>query len=151
MFLGIDWKTRIRGAAPQIIIGAIIGTGALLLAFRGVDWHAVGEALLHVSVPLALLALVSVAVSLALSVTRWWLLFAPDHRNLNWFALAGAILIGQTANLVVPARPLAAWAVVVDLDPVPVGVVQVQRFADQMIGCAAEWPAHLGQLPQRTG
>jgi glycosyltransferase 2 family protein len=104
MFLGIDWRNRLRAAAPQMIVGAIIGTAALALAFRGVDWHAVGHALLHVDVRFTILALLSVAVSILLSVVRWWLLFTPDRQGKSWLALAAAILVGQTANMVIPAR-----------------------------------------------
>lgn len=104
MFLGIDWKSRLRAAAPQMIFGAVIGIAALTLAVRGVDWHAVGHALLHMDAGFTLLALLSVAVSLALNVLRWWLLFSPDHRGRSWAALAAAIVVGQTANIVIPAR-----------------------------------------------
>jgi uncharacterized protein (TIRG00374 family) len=100
----IDWRGRIRAAMPQIVIGAIIGSGALALAFRRVEWSGVAHALRNTRPAIALAALLLVAVTLALSTTRWWLLFAPDHRERNWFVLAGAILIGQTANVVIPAR-----------------------------------------------
>lgn len=102
--VGIDWRARLRGALPQIVIGAIIGSATLALAVRGVDWRAVKSALLHARVDVALLALAAVAVAIWLSVARWRLLFAPEHRHLSWRALAGAVLIGQTANIVIPAR-----------------------------------------------
>jgi len=102
--LATEWRTTLRQSVPQILIGAVIGTAALLLAVRGVDWHAVGEALLHTRLSMVLLALISVAVAIALFVARWWLLFAPEHRGLEWPALTGAVVIGQTANMVIPAR-----------------------------------------------
>jgi glycosyltransferase 2 family protein len=104
MFLGIDWKSRLRASAPQMIVGALIGTAALALAFRGVDWRAVGHALLHVDATFTILALLSVAISIFLSVIRWWLLFTPDREGKSWSALAAALLVGQTANMVIPAR-----------------------------------------------
>lgn len=89
---------------PQIVIGAIIGTAALLLAFRHVEWRGVASALRNTRPSMLLAALLLTAVTLVLNTTRWWLLFAPEHRERNWFVLAGAILIGQTANVVIPAR-----------------------------------------------
>jgi len=100
----LDWRGRVRAALPQIAIGAIIGTGALALAVRGVDWRGVGDALLHARGGIVIAALASVAIALLLSVIRWWLLFAPEHEGLEWSALAGAIVVGQAANIVVPAR-----------------------------------------------
>ena len=102
--VAIDWRGRLRRALPQIAIGAIIGSASLALAVRGVDWRAVRSALLHTRVSMLLFALASVATAISLSVVRWRLLFAPEHRRLSWRGLTGAILIGQTANLVIPAR-----------------------------------------------
>jgi uncharacterized protein (TIRG00374 family) len=102
--LEIDWRGRIRRSMPQIVVGAIIGGGALALAFRKVQWSGVANALRNARPAMILASLFLVAVTLALSTTRWWLLFAPEHRERNWFVLAGAILIGQTANVVIPAR-----------------------------------------------
>jgi uncharacterized protein (TIRG00374 family) len=102
--LGIDWRERIRRSIPQIVIGAVIGTAALVLAFRHVEWSGVASALRNTRPSMLFAALLLSAVTLVLNTTRWWLLFAPEHRERNWFVLAGAILIGQTANVVIPAR-----------------------------------------------
>lgn len=102
--LGIDWRRRVRRSMPQIVIGAIIGTGALALAVRHVEWSGVMNALRNTRPSMLLAALLATAFTLVLSTTRWWLLFAPEHRERNWFVLAGAILIGQTVNVVIPAR-----------------------------------------------
>ena len=99
-----DWRSRVRSATPHIIIGALIGGAALLLAVRGVDWRSVGGALVRTNPTMALLALGSVFLTLLLSVIRWSLLFAPEHRNREWIPLAGAILIGQTVNTALPGR-----------------------------------------------
>ncbi len=99
-----DWRSRVRSATPHIVIGALIGSAALLLAVRGVDWRSVGAALLHTDPAMALVALGSVLLSLILSVIRWSLLFAPEHRDREWMPLAGAILIGQTVNTALPGR-----------------------------------------------
>lgn len=89
---------------PQLVIGAIIGIGALVLALRGIDWNGVGNALRNTRPSMVLAALILTFVTLAVSTTRWWLLFTPEHRERNWWVLAGAIMIGQTANVVLPGR-----------------------------------------------
>jgi uncharacterized protein (TIRG00374 family) len=102
--IGIDWRSRLRRAVPQIVAGFVIGTATLVLAVRGVDWPAVGNALLHARPGMVALALASVVLAVMLSVVRWRLLFAPGQADLRWRSLAGAILIGQTLNIVIPAR-----------------------------------------------
>jgi hypothetical protein len=102
--IGIDWRDWIRRSMPQIIIGAIIGAGALALAFRHIDWSGVGNALRNTRPSMLLAALLLTFVTLVLTTTRWWLLFTPEHHERNWWVLAGAILIGQTANVVIPGR-----------------------------------------------
>jgi uncharacterized protein (TIRG00374 family) len=99
-----DWRARVRSATPHIVVGAVIGSAALLLAVRGVEWRAVGAALMRTNPTMALLALGSVAMTLALSVIRWSLLFAPEEGKPEWIPLAGAILIGQTVNTALPGR-----------------------------------------------
>ncbi|HEX3109290.1 MAG TPA: lysylphosphatidylglycerol synthase transmembrane domain-containing protein, partial [Thermoanaerobaculia bacterium] len=102
--VAIDWRARIRRATPQIVIGAVIGATALVLAFRHVEWNGVVSALRATRPSMVVTALLLTAMTLALTTTRWWLLFAPDHRERNWFVLAAAILIGQTMNVAIPAR-----------------------------------------------
>jgi hypothetical protein len=102
--VAVDWRGRIRRATPQIVIGAVIGVAALVLAFRHVEWSGVVSALRNTRPSFILLSLFLTAMTLALTTTRWWLLFAPDHRERNWFVLAAAILIGQTLNVAIPAR-----------------------------------------------
>jgi hypothetical protein len=99
-----DWASRIRRATPQIVFGVVVGSVALALAFRRVDWRAVANALREARPSVIGVSLLLVAVTLAVNTTRWWLLFAPEHRQRNWFVLAAAILIGQTANVLIPAR-----------------------------------------------
>src|SRR5688500_7034602 len=83
----LDWRARLRSSIPEIIIGAIIGTAALALAVRGVEWRAVGDALLHTRASMLALALLSVVLGVLLFATRWWLLFAPDPRDLPFSAV----------------------------------------------------------------
>ena len=100
----VDWRERVRRSTPQIIVGAIIGIAALVLAFRRVEWSGVSTALRETRPAMVLVALLLVCVTLAVNTTRWWLLFAPEHRERNWFVLAAGILIGQTVNVAIPAR-----------------------------------------------
>jgi len=48
-------------------------------------------------------------------------------------------------------RPLLAGAVAVELDPVAIGVIHIDRLADAVVGCAAERDARLREPPQRIG
>src|SRR5207247_3349252 len=50
----------------------------------------------------------------------------------------------------VGVAPLGARAVAVDLDPVALGIVQVERLAYEVIGGAGETPARTGHTPQRA-
>ena len=102
--LGVDWRDWVRRSMPQLVIGAVIGAGALALALRHIDWSGVANALRNTRLSMVVAALLLTAATLALSTTRWWLLFAPEHHERNWWVLAGAILIGQTANVVIPGR-----------------------------------------------
>ena len=102
--IGIDWRDWVRRSMPQIVIGAVIGAGALALALRHIDWNGVGNALRNTRPSMLLAALLLTFVTLVLSTTRWWLLFTPEHHERNWWVLGGAILIGQTANVVMPGR-----------------------------------------------
>lgn len=102
--LGVDWRDWIRRSMPQLVIGAIIGAGALALALRHIDWSGVANALRNTRLSMLFVALLLMAGTLVLSTTRWWLLFTPEHHERNWWVLAGALLIGQTANVVIPGR-----------------------------------------------
>jgi hypothetical protein len=101
---GIDWRERVKRSTPQIVAGALIGIAALVLAFRRVEWNGVTTALRATHPEIVGAALLLVVITLIVNTTRWWLLFAPEHRDRNWFVLAAAILIGQTVNVAIPAR-----------------------------------------------
>ena len=59
---------------------------------------------------------------------------------------SGSVAIWSWPSVV---APLVARAVAVELDPVAVGVGQVQRLADQVVGGAVQRPARLRQSRQR--
>ena len=47
------------------------------------------------------------------------------------------------------AWPLLSRSVAVDLDPVAVGIGEVERLADQVIGCAVQRPSGFGEPRER--
>ena len=59
--------------------------------------------------------------------------------------------VGADAHLVAVADPLVARAVAVDLDAVPVGVAQVDRLADDVVGEAGERDAVLSRVGEPAG
>ena len=100
----IDWRHRLRSSVPRLVIGALLGVLALVLAFRGVSWPELRDALLRTDPFWLLAAIGSLVTNLVAYTTRWWLLFAPDHRRRNWWNLFAAVLISQSVNIIVPAR-----------------------------------------------
>jgi uncharacterized protein (TIRG00374 family) len=91
-------------SARRVIIGAILGVGAMILAFRGADLHVVWKAIEAVDWRLAFLGFLSVVLGIAAVASRWWLLFYPDHARRSWLNLLRGVIVGQSVNLLLPAR-----------------------------------------------
>jgi uncharacterized protein (TIRG00374 family) len=85
-------------------IGLALGVLLLVLALRSVDPAGLATALMDTDPLLLLLGLVTVGVTVVAKSLRWRLLFYPRHRDLSWMGLLSALLIGQTVNLLLPAR-----------------------------------------------
>jgi len=85
-------------------IGLALGLLLLVLAIRGVDATALRESLSAANPWLVALGLLAVAGTLAAKVLRWRLLFYPSCDGLRRSTLFSALLIGQTINLLLPAR-----------------------------------------------
>lgn len=87
-------------------LGAGLGLGLLLLvlALRSVEPAALVRALALTNPWFVLLALLSVGATIAAKALRWRLLFYPKNENLPLGSLVSALLIGQTINLLLPAR-----------------------------------------------
>jgi len=102
--LPITWRASLREALPRIVVGAGLGTLALWLAFREIDWPTLGTALRNIHYTLAALALLSVLTVLLMSTARWRLLFYPDHQGLPWRGLFNGIVLAQMLNIIIPAR-----------------------------------------------
>lgn len=100
----VEVRNRVAAATPRMIVGAIIGIVALALAFRGVSWPELRAALERTNRAWLLAGFCSVSTSLAAYITRWWLLFTPDHRERSWPTLAAATIVGQAVNIAIPAR-----------------------------------------------
>jgi uncharacterized protein (TIRG00374 family) len=87
-------------------LGIWLALGVLLfvLILRSVDAGNLARSLSATNPWFILLALLSVAGTVLAKALRWRLLFYPDHETLGLSALASALLIGQTINILLPAR-----------------------------------------------
>jgi uncharacterized protein (TIRG00374 family) len=89
--------------SPLFWIGLLISLGALLLAFRGLQWSEVGSALRDANHLLLLPAAVVMFVSLYFRALRWAVLFHPlTHVRVG--TLMGAMNVGYSVNNLLPLR-----------------------------------------------
>jgi hypothetical protein len=102
--LPITWRASLREALPRIVVGAGLGTLALWLAFREIDWPTLGTALRNIHYTLVTLAVLPVLTTLLMSTARWRLLFYPDHHGLPWRGLFNGVVLAQMLNIIIPAR-----------------------------------------------
>jgi uncharacterized protein (TIRG00374 family) len=91
-------------AALRSLVGTAVGGGALYLAFRDVEIGQMRGALAAADYGLVAVALAFVFLSLLTTTVRWRLLFHPRHRQLRWRNLFAGMIVGQTVNIVMPAR-----------------------------------------------
>jgi uncharacterized protein (TIRG00374 family) len=89
-------------AGPRLAILSSIAAVTLWLAFRDLDADALRASLAAADPWWVLAALVGVAVAWALAVVRWRVLFHPDRPDS--LHLAGALIVGQMANIILPLR-----------------------------------------------
>lgn len=94
--VGVRWR--------YLGIGLALGFLLLALAIKGVDAAALRRSLASANPWLVALGLLAVAGTLAAKVLRWRLLFYPSCDGLRLSTLFSALLIGQTINLLLPAR-----------------------------------------------
>ena len=85
-------------------LGLIVGGLTLWLALRGAAIGGLRSALGRAEVLWILLALGSVLLTVAAGVVRWRVLFHPEGAGLSWTNLAGAFLVGQMFNIMLPLR-----------------------------------------------
>lgn len=89
--------------SPLAWVGLVVSVGALFLAFRGLRWAEVGEAMASANYGLLALALSLMLVSLYLRARRWAVLFYP-HTGMRFVNLLGAMNIGYALNNILPLR-----------------------------------------------
>lgn len=87
-----------------LLVGVVLGTLALWLAFRGLDYSELRRALASLEPTWTVAALASTLLSLTILTWRWTSLFFPDHRARRFWPLFRAIVIGQMLNIVLPLR-----------------------------------------------
>lgn len=92
-------RFTLRGLA-----GVLLGSAALWLVLRDVQWGAVRDALAAVDAGLCALAVLSIFATLSLLALRWQLLFYPAHRERSWRALLAGIVVSQMLNILSPVR-----------------------------------------------
>ena len=90
--------------APRFWLGMALSLMALYLTVKDVQWSEVGAALAQADRFFLLLALGSVLLNTWGKVVRWRLLFYPAHSQLSMLSCASALLVGQLANKLLPAR-----------------------------------------------
>jgi len=89
--------------SPLFWIGLLVSLGALLLAFRGLQWTEVGGALRDANYLFLLPAAVVMFLSLYFRAVRWAVLFYPvTHVRIG--ALMGAMNIGYAISNLLPLR-----------------------------------------------
>lgn len=101
-----------RGQRGRLLLGALLAAALLALFFRGIDWHALGQAL-GAARPLPLLGLVLVTVAVySVRAWRWGDLLAPLGR-VGYPDLFSATMVGFASGLLVPraGELLRPWLV----------------------------------------
>lgn len=92
----------------KLFLGCAVGLASLVWAFADVDAGALGRALRGAHYQWIVAAVVSVFLSVALIVWRWWfLLDRPREAASNqapWLVLWNSTIAAQVANIVVPFR-----------------------------------------------
>jgi uncharacterized protein (TIRG00374 family) len=117
-------------------LGLIVGVLALWLAFRDAFFFGLRSALERADVFWILLALGSVLLTVAVAVVRWRVLFRPQSASLSWTNLAGAFLVGQMLNIMLPLRlgemARAYWLSRSEGIPIgrALGTIGVEKLAD---------------------
>jgi uncharacterized protein (TIRG00374 family) len=89
---------------PRVWLGLAISLAALYLAVRDVQWSEAAATLTQANYALLLLALGSVLMNTWAKAVRWRLLFYPLHSQVSMADSLSALLVGQLANNLLPAR-----------------------------------------------
>lgn len=129
-------RTGVTVRRASLGVGLALGISLLVLAVRSVDPLALRRHLSSADLFLVGLGLVTVVGTMVAKALRWRLLFYPSHEDLCLRNLISALLIGQTINLLLPARlgELARAYVVGETDRPPamlaLGTIVVEKTLD---------------------
>lgn len=99
MAISATLKTKLR-----FWLGMAISVASLALAVRNLDLSEATNILAKTDYGLVLLALATVAVTLAAKAFRWKLLFHPHYPQIRFRSAFSALLVGQMVNTIFPLR-----------------------------------------------
>ena len=97
-------STRSRTRWLNLAIGFGTTAGFVWLLTRGLDWGALGQAFAGLSVSMALLALVFLAIGYMVRIVRWWWMLRALEPRLPLDACIGPFLSSIAVNNVLPFR-----------------------------------------------
>jgi uncharacterized protein (TIRG00374 family) len=92
-----------RTLLSYLALGLLLGLGVLALAAWGADLDAIWDGLVRADPRWVVLALLTIILTTLFKVARWQHLF-PRAARPGFLPLARALLIGQVANALLPAR-----------------------------------------------
>jgi glycosyltransferase 2 family protein len=87
----------------RVILGLLISAAFLYFAFRGVQFHEVGDALRRANYIWLLPAVGAIVLSITLRAVRWRLLFYPND-DLRFSSVFGSLNVGYLVNDILPMR-----------------------------------------------
>jgi hypothetical protein len=93
-----------RSVWRQVTIGAIVGSAALWLTFRGVEWAELQAALKGVDAWLTCGALILNIAALLVMVVRWQVFLAAIGQPVSFGDAFRAMIVGQMTNILIPLR-----------------------------------------------
>jgi uncharacterized protein (TIRG00374 family) len=89
---------------PQIWIGLLVSVGALFLAFRGVEWNRVVDALRDAQYGYLVPAMLSLLVAMLIRAERWRWLYGERRHRLSPLKCFSALSIGYLVTNTLPLR-----------------------------------------------
>ncbi len=88
----------------KIWIGLAISAICVYLAVKDIEFSKVGDSLSRVNWLWIAVYAVPYVIVIGLKVTRWQLLFYPDHKNIGYQRLFSSLMISYLWNTILPAR-----------------------------------------------
>jgi len=100
----VQYAAMLKQTGIRILAGSVIGSLALWMAARKVDWQVLWQALRNARYEFVGLALLVILITLTIQAVRWRLLFYPEHRDLPLSRLFCGVVLAQMFNILIPAR-----------------------------------------------